>query len=269
VREWMIRMACLGAGLALALPAQADFGLTPGGGFEIGPARGARIAPGAGTAMRAPSAATLAHGAPHQRVEAGAASRLEAIGASLLLPGLGHRAVGRERRGRTFMVADAALLVGIAVGQAQGYVRKKGYIDYAEDFAGVGDIGGKPDWYYRNLGQYRSSDAYVHDVARTARAIHGDDLAARDDYVARNSPAADEAWTWRSDADRREFRERRKASRDAYRRASLFLGAALFNRLLSAVDAARLASRPRLAGALEWRMDESGAHYPCLAWSLR
>jgi hypothetical protein len=135
--------------------------------------------------------------------------------------------------------------------EVQGYVRKQGYIDFAEELAGVADADGRADWYYRNLGQYRSSDDYVDDIAATARALYGDDLAARDAYVARNRPTAAESWRWRSDSDRREFRERRKASRNAYRRASLFLGAALFDRLLSAVDAARLAGKLPLRSEIE------------------
>jgi hypothetical protein len=195
-------------------------------------------------------------------------SRLKALGASWLLPGLGHRMIGREGRARFFTMVETGVLLGVAVSEAQGYVRKRGYVDYAESFAGVADAAGKPDWYYRNLGQYRSSDDYVDDIARTARALYGDDLAARDAYVEQNRPGPGETWRWDSNADRREFRERRKASRNAYRRASLFIGGALLNRLLSSLDAARLAGKPKLHAALEWLPGETGESRFGMVWTL-
>jgi hypothetical protein len=194
-------------------------------------------------------------------------SRLKALGASWLLPGMGHRMIGRDGRARLFTMMETAVLLGVAVSEAQGYVRKRGYVDYAESFAGVADATGKPDWYYRNLGQYRNSDDYVDDIARTARALYGDDLAGRDAYIEQNRPGPGEAWRWSSDADRREFRERRKASRNAYRRASLFIGGALLNRLLSSLDAARLAGKPKLHAAVEWLPDETGESRFAVVWS--
>jgi hypothetical protein len=196
------------------------------------------------------------------------ASRLKALGASWLMPGLGHRTIGRDGRARFFMMMEAAVLLGVTVSETQGYVRKRGYVGYAESFAGVTEATGKPDWYYRNLGQYRSSDDYVDDIARTARALYGDDLAAREAYIAQNRPGRGETWRWASDADRREYRERRKASRNAYRRASLFVGGALLNRLLSSLDAARLAGKPKLRASLEWLPDETGDDRLSVVWSL-
>lgn len=215
------------------------------------------------------SATKLQDSKPAQGESGGkSTSRIRAIGASILLPGLGHRSSGHNDRAKAFMAAEAAIVIGYFASQVQGYVRKQGYIEYAEMFGGVDNAGAKPDWYYRNLGQYQSSDDYEASIARTARAIHGDDLAAREEYVARNKPAPDEAWEWVSQNDRREFRERRKSSRNAYRRASLFVGAALLNRLVSAVDAARLAGGEKSRSTVFYRPEKDGNGYLCVQWTL-
>jgi hypothetical protein len=193
-------------------------------------------------------------------------SRLKAIGASLLLPGLGHRYVGHPGRAKVFFATEAGLLIGYGTGRVQSHVQKQSYIEYAERFAGVENAGGKPDWYYRNVGQYRSSDEYVDDIERAARQVYGDDLAQRDAYVRNNSPREDERWAWQSEAARLEYTERRRASRNALRRANLFLGAAVLNRLVSAIDAARMAGGSERSTALFYRPSDDGPGYLCVRW---
>lgn len=197
-------------------------------------------------------------------------SRVRSVGASLLLPGLGQRANGHMGRARAYLTAEAAIWVGVLASEIQGHIRKNRYIDYAESFAGVEDAGDRPDWFYRNLGNYASYDAYRDDIARSARAIYGDDLEAREAYVAENLRGVP-AWEWQSRAHRLEFRERRKDSRNAYRRAGLFIGAALLNRLVSAVDAAWISGRkgPREeadARAVFYLPGEDGG-YVCVRWT--
>ncbi len=195
-------------------------------------------------------------------------SRMHAIGASLLLPGLGQRATGHPHRARAFLAAEAAIVIAFAASEVQGYVGKQSYIEYAERFAGVADASGKPDWYYRNLARYATSDEYVDEIERTARGMFGDDLQAREAYVARNRPVPEDTWVWRSSADRGEYRDRREASRNAYRRASLCLGAAVLNRLVSAVDAARLARHHDDRATLLYRPEFDGLGYVCLQWRI-
>ncbi|MCK4413925.1 MAG: hypothetical protein KAY32_10290 [Candidatus Eisenbacteria sp.] len=203
------------------------------------------------------------------------ASRVRAIGASLLLPGLGQRANGYHGRARVYWVAEAAIWVGFVASRVQGRVRKEGYIEYAETYAGIADAGGHSDGFYRNLGNHSSSESYRQEVARDARALYGDDLAQREIYI-QEIMGGLPAWEWRSLSAQIEYGDRRKDSRNAYRRASLFLGAALLNRLVSAVDAAWLAvKRGDEAGAdragggrLFYQPEEDGAGYLCLQWIL-
>jgi hypothetical protein len=170
-----------------------------------------------------------------------AVSRRKAIGASLLIPGWGQHLGGQRAKAKAFFVAELAILTSYTLFQVQGKIRQNRYIDYAEQFAGVPDASGREDYYYRNLGVYRSSEEYIDWIRRTARALYGDDLAAREQYVQRYSPGDQERWVWMSDAHRLDYLDQRKESRNSYRRASHMIGVALLNRVVSAVDAAFLA----------------------------
>ena len=195
-------------------------------------------------------------------------SRLKALAASLLLPGLGQRLTGHPTRARVFFAAEGAILIGFVTSEVQGAAHKQSYIEYADRFAGVTDADGKPDWFYRNLGRFASSDAYLDEIAVTARGLYGDDLEQREAYVARNAPGPGELWRWRSEADRQEYRDRRQASRNALRHADLFLGAALLNRVLSAVDAVRLTRQTGSHSTFFYRAGEDGSGYLCVQWTL-
>jgi hypothetical protein len=195
-------------------------------------------------------------------------SRLKALGASLLLPGLGQHITGHPTRARFFFAVEGAIVIGFVTSEVQGATRKQSYIEYAERFAGVSEVEDKPDWYYRNLGRFPSSDEYLDEIAITARGLYGDDLEQREAYIARNAPGPGEEWRWRSDADRQEFRDRRQASRNALHNADLFLGAALLNRVLSAVDAARLAGQVGPRSTFFYRPGEDGSGYLCMQWKL-
>lgn len=197
-----------------------------------------------------------------------ATSRLKAMGASMVLPGWGQLLTGHRDRARLFLTAEAMILISYVAFNVQGEVRKNGYIDYAEQFAGAGNVDDRPDWYYRNLADYNSSDEYLDDVERIARAMYGNDLERRREYVEKNSAGPDEAWEWESTADRLEYRSQRKASRNAFRSATHVLGIALLNRLVSAVDAAISASRGNRDRALYYQPTPDGGGYLCMRWML-
>jgi len=193
-------------------------------------------------------------------------SRLKTIGASLLLPGLGHRLMGQDLRGNIFLVAEVAIITALITNKVRGNVRQDRYIDYAEQFAGIANADGRSDGYYQTVGTYISSDEYVNKLRTTARGLYGNDLEAREQYVDALRPTADEAWYWPSDAYRREFRDIRKTSRNAFRKADLMLGVALINRIFSAVDAARLVHKMNAKGTIYATMEDDigyfGVHIP-------
>lgn len=188
-------------------------------------------------------------------------SRRKAIGASLLLPGWGQWLTGNRGRAKAFFVTELGIAATYVFFGVQGKVRRNRYVDYAEQFAGVEDADGKEDTYYRNLGVYSNSDEYVEYIQSTARALYGDDLASRDDYVARYAPSAAESWEWVSDGHRRDYREQRKDSRNSYRRASHMVGVALLNRVLSAIDAAFAAGSSSSKRSVYVETAEDGTNY--------
>ncbi|MFH1145055.1 MAG: hypothetical protein V1774_10975 [Candidatus Eisenbacteria bacterium] len=244
--------------------------MAPGLGLKDGDGGGS-ILRASGSAFEAVSmsaaAATGSSGAqPRKKV-----SRVKSVGASLLLPGLGQLADGHPGRARVYLMAEASILVGFLASEIQGRVQKERYIDYAETFGGVPAGADQPDWFYRNLGNYASYADYRDEIERGARAIYGDDLAGREAYVLENLRGVPE-WQWQSQTHRLEFRDRRKASRNAYRRASLFVGGAILNRLISAIDAAWLAGRGQRKGnaggsGLFYQPGQEGG-YVCLRWAL-
>ena len=186
----------------------------------------------------------------------GVVSRRKAMGASLLIPGWGQHLAGRPVRGNVFLVAEAAIIVSFITGRVKGNINQNRYIDYAGDFAGVAEPDGRSDGYYQKLGSYISSDAYILSLRQTARAYYGDDLEAREQYIDHFRPSPEEAWLWPSDAYRENFLDLRKKSRNDYRNSDMMIGVAVVNRLLSAVDAARLVHKLNKQGAIYATMEE-------------
>ncbi len=248
---WRRAAGLLLAGLPVVMllatpPAGADLYFT---GFQSGVAAmeaqtagGQTAVAGAGPASGAEFASN-ADRASSAELNGRAVSRKKAIGASLLIPGWGQYLTGHHTKAKAFIVAEVAILASYAFFGIQGTVRQNRYIDYAEEFAGIADASGKEDYYYRNLGAYGSSDDYIESIRRGARSLYGDDIEAREDYVARFSPRGDEQWAWQSDAYRRDYLQQRKDSRNSFRLAGHMVGVALLNRVVSAVDAALSAGK--------------------------
>ena len=195
-------------------------------------------------------------------------SRLRAIGASLILPGWGQRLVGHSGRAKAFMMTDLAIVTSYITFQVQARVRRGDYINYAEQFAGVADADGKEDDYYWSLEKYISTDAYLEDVARTARAIYGDDIAAREEYVAANTPGESELWEWESESHREAYRDGRRASRRSFKWAGNMFGAAVVNRILSAVEVALSSGGASSDKVFYVAPAPDGTHYVGLSWIL-
>lgn len=169
--------------------------------------------------------------------------RLKVLGASLLVPGWGHAMLGQNKRATAFMAVDGAIWVGFGAFRLQGEIRKDRYIEIAELFAGVAEADGRSDEYYRRIGDFRSAEIYDDEVRRDARARHGDDLQARDDYFRRYRVPDDQAWEWRSTADWRRYRDKRSDSLRSFKRSQYLIGVAVANRLVAAVDAMRSVHR--------------------------
>ncbi|MCX5801084.1 MAG: hypothetical protein NTX17_06820 [Candidatus Eisenbacteria bacterium] len=177
----------------------------------------------------------------------GGKSRAKALALSTLLPGAGQYYSGRKGRAKFFFLTESAIWTSFIVFEVQGHLRKDNYINYAGLMAGV-DAAGKSEDFYRALGRYVQSDpgpgSYNEDVRREARALYPDDKQQQDQYVQENGYFGKNAWQWQSEEDQAYYRNLRKKSQLAFRRATYMVGVAVANRILSAMDAARSVANP-------------------------
>jgi hypothetical protein len=205
-------------------------------------AHDADVARNAIDAEVAPAALALS-GAGARKADSPPAARpgkRKALLYSLLLPGAGELSLGAKGRAAGFFVAEGLIWTHYVWFQVAGHLRRDDYIEQAQLNAGVG-INDASDDYWRIVGQYeRSSGAgpgsYEEEIRREGREIHPDDPAAQDAYVAENLPSGDRAWSWDDANLRAAYRATRANANRAFDRAKYSFAAAIFNRLLSAVD---------------------------------
>jgi hypothetical protein len=170
-------------------------------------------------------------------------SPLKEGAASFLLPGLGQLRMGRALRSKIFFGLEGATWVAIGSFLWQGYARENAYRDYAEAFAGISGTS-HSDEYYETIGKYMSNEGpggYNEYVRREARDLYYPDIDAMNAYYADNSIVGAYSWRWESEKTFSLYNDLRDGSRSSYRRA-LYAGFfALALRVVSAVDAVRLA----------------------------
>jgi len=162
-------------------------------------------------------------------------SKSKAILYSLLLPGLGHYYVGDKTGARAFLAVEAATWTSFIVFEAQGYLRRGGYEDYAQVFAGISG-GDHSDDYYGLIAEYNSWTEYEEAVKNEGRfALYPEaDAATLEEYFAHNRVSDYEPWVWKSADVRRDFRSLRSSSKESYRRALYAVAVAVANRAASA-----------------------------------
>lgn len=169
---------------------------------------------------------------------------------SLLLPGLGQQAAGHGERARVFYAIEAGIWTSFAIFRVQGDQRQDRYIEYAEFTAGV-DAAGKDDDYWRTLAQYERSDpgpASANEfVRRQARALYPGDIVAQQQYFSENGYFENETWDWQNADNLAQYQTLRSKSLDSYDKAELSIFAAIANRVVSVIDAARVAGQANRA----------------------
>lgn len=163
--------------------------------------------------------------------------------ASMLLPGLGQLRMGRTLRARVFFGLEGAAWIAIGGFLWQGYARENAYEDYAVAFAGVSGTSHSDD-YYETIGKFLSNDGpggYNEYVRREARDLYYPNLDAMNVYFDQESITGADAWRWESTTTFNRYNHLYDGSRAAYRNA-LYAGIfAMALRVVSSVDAIRLA----------------------------
>ncbi len=157
-------------------------------------------------------------------------SKTKAVLLSLLVPGAGHMYADADSRGEIFMGTEVAIWVGYIAFNTYGHWKEDDYIRYATRYAAI-DPTGKDDEFYRNLTFYDNRDEYN----KSGRII--------DPSSPYYEPNSGYDWYWESDSRREEYRSMRNASKTAFRKATFMIGMAVFNRILSGIDAFRIAQK--------------------------
>jgi hypothetical protein len=184
---------------------------------------------------------------------------------SLLVPGSGEYYAGQKGYTKGFVAAEAVIWSAALYNKYQGDMRRRDYISYSAQQAGS-NSGRTDDFYYQNVYEWPNSYWYNEDQWRQARELYPYDPAAQQAYVADKLYSEEDSWAWQNYDQWFYYRGIRVKSRNYLHRISYSVGASVFNHMLSAVNAARLAKRfnkqsSKLTQGPDWRM-ECYSHQP-------
>lgn len=148
---------------------------------------------------------------------------------SLLLPGMGELYAGSYNSGKYFTIAEGAIWLTYAGMATYGHIKENNYKAYAQTYAGVNNSG-KDEDYYANVGNYTSIEQFNREKGLEGNFSDMYDLEK--DY-----------WNWTAEDQRRDYRGLWTSSENAYNNMQFAIGALVLNRIISAINAARLVSR--------------------------
>ncbi|HSW55852.1 MAG TPA: hypothetical protein VLH59_12255 [Ignavibacteriaceae bacterium] len=147
---------------------------------------------------------------------------------SLLLPGMGELYADAYNTGKYFTIADGVLwgtLIGMS---AYSNWQEDSYKSYAATRAGV-IHDNKDEEYYANIGDYTSVYSY-----NDQKALERNFNEMYDEEV--------NFWKWNSTDERRTYRDMWNSSETASNNIRFVVGGLILNRIVSAINAARLVS---------------------------
>jgi hypothetical protein len=178
---------------------------------------------------------------------------------SLLVPGAGEYYVGNKNYTKGFLTAETVIWSAALFSKYQGDMWRRDYISYAAQQAGS-NSSRTDDFYYQNMYEWPNSYWYNEDQWRQARDLYPYDPAAQQAYVADKLYSPEDAWDWQDYGQWEKYRSLRVKSRNALHRISYSVGAAVFNHMLSAINAARVAKRynkqkAKLSQITDWRLE--------------
>ncbi|MBK9098990.1 MAG: hypothetical protein IPM14_12880 [bacterium] len=148
---------------------------------------------------------------------------------SLLLPGMGELYADAYNVGKYFTIADG-LLWGTFIGMnAYSNWQEDNYKSYAASTAGVINDGIKDEDFYANIGDYTS--VYTYNEQKTLER-NFNEMYDEQAYF----------WKWNTTDERRTYRDMWNSSETASNGIRFVVGGLILNRLVSAINAARLVS---------------------------
>jgi len=176
---------------------------------------------------------------------------------SLLLPGMGELYADAYNTGKYFTIADGILwgtLIGI---NAYSNWQEDNYKTYAASSGGVINDSNKDEEFYANIGDYTSVYTY-NDQKALERNF--DEMYDEEAYF----------WKWNNTDDRRTYRDMWNSSETASNNIQFVVGGLILNRIISAINAARLVSayNSRLQEEVSWNFSVVFMNKPTLPTSL-
>ncbi len=182
------------------------------------------------------------------------AERARTLLRSMVFPGWGQAAAGHRTAGTVFALAETGVWTSFAAFRIQQQMRRDTYERTARLYAGI-DLSGRDEEFRRLVGAYLSSDDYNRLVVyRDAANQFYDDPVAYRAYIAAHELKGADTWSWSSEGAILDYRGQRKDSQRAGLRANTALAAAVINRLICTLHAARFHSH---ADAVKhsWNLD--------------
>lgn len=168
-------------------------------------------------------------------------STRKAMALSALLPGLGEHYMGYKSDAiRAYVIEGAIWLTYLGMRWYAG-VLTNDYILYAHVHSGAKT--GSDELYYDAVEWYNDLDAYNEYIRQEARELYPDDTESRLRYIEENKLSEDLRWSWDNDSKWSKYRNLRKEKREVLQRVSYCIGAAILNRVISAVIASRVSPR--------------------------
>jgi len=176
---------------------------------------------------------------------------------SLLLPGMGELYADSYGSGKYFTIADGVLwgtLIGMS---AYSNWQEDNYKTYAASLADVVNDGNKDEDFYANIGDYTSVFSY------------NDQKALERNFDEMYDEEAN-FWKWNSTDERRTYRDMWNSSETASNNIQFVVGGLILNRIVSAINAARLVSsyNNRLEEEVSWNFSLGFMNQPNLPTSL-
>jgi hypothetical protein len=175
---------------------------------------------------------------------------------SLLLPGMGELYADAYNTGKYFTIADGVLWGTLIGMNAYSNIQEDNYKSYAATRAGVIHEN-KDEDYYANIGDYTSVYSY------------NDQKALERNFDEMYDEEAN-FWKWNSTDERRTYRDMWNSSETASNNIRFVVGGLILNRIVSAINAARLVSsyNSRIEEEVSWNFSVGFMNQPNLPTSL-
>ena len=176
---------------------------------------------------------------------------------SLLLPGMGELYADAYSTGKYFTIADG-ILCGTLIGMnAYSNWQENDYKAYADSTGGVINDSNNDEEFYANIGDYTSVYTYNDQKAleRNFNEMYDEEV-----YF----------WEWNTTDDRRTYRDMWNSSETASNNIRFVVGGLILNRVISAINAARLVSsyNKSIEEEVSWNFSVGFMNTPNLPTSL-